>query len=103
MSAPEFSISGWIIIYDTNDQQYTYIVKCIKSFIKAFSAQDSPHRNSIGLVSDPNGVLVNKAYIAFHYKGTYQNCHSFRTALHAFCSVYCLTLDRGDEIVALQS
>ena len=96
-----YSISGWVVMYEQGEAEAKIITKCIRHFLKAFYSDTSNHLSSVGLISSPEGVLVHKSYIAFQYKGTYQACHAFRTALHQFCLIYRLSLDRGDDIFLL--
>lgn len=85
-------------MYEPDERVAATITKCVNHFLKAFFAQDSPHRSSKGLVTINDGKLVNRAEIAFSFSGSYQACDSFRSSLYYFCSIHNLTLDRGFEI-----
>jgi hypothetical protein len=97
-----FSISGWILILDSDPCIANILTRRCKDFAKAFSASESPHRSTKGLISSQDNFLVRTASVAFHFQGSYQQCHSFRQALLSFCSVYHVTLDRGTDILLIK-
>ena len=98
----QYGINGWIQLYEEDERVVIVLSKSIKSFIKAFHATKSQHRSTVSIAAKTELTLVHYAYIEFYFKGTYQQCHSFRTSLLNYCFTYNLSLDRGDEIFLLK-